>query len=235
VRTALLASAITAGVILLFVLVMGFARAAERDFDTASIEGAKTLEDHIKYCEGTYGDYHGEIPTKAQTRAKAANVNRCIAEAKGEFADATTYEDCRDNAKDYEGCVKQLKPSEQCREYLQDGEAAETPQQQADYDRCLKQGRARLTVTPPYQGPQPIGWVYGPYTQCANPPQCSMGVVSVGADGLNVRVTPNGPPIMALVNGTPFYPIGRDRDWLLVASAWSWNAGVPLNRCWVYF
>jgi hypothetical protein len=77
----------------------------------------------------------------------------------------------------------------------------------------------RVTVAPPYQGPPPIGWVYGPYTQCANPPQCSMGVVNVGADGLNVRVIPNGPPIMALVNGTPLYPVGREGDWLLVLQA----------------
>ena len=102
---------------------------------------------------------------------------------------------------------------------------------------------ARVTVTPPYQGPPPIGWVYGPYTQCANPPQCSMGVVNVQADGLNVRVAPNGPPVMSLVNGTVFYPLQRQGDWLLVVPAcdltptwaWSWNAGVPLNRCWVYF
>ena len=102
---------------------------------------------------------------------------------------------------------------------------------------------ARVTVAPPYQGPPPIGWVYGPYTQCGNPPQCSMGVVNVDASGLNVRVVPNGPPVMALVNGTPLYPLNRQGDWLLVAPAcdltpiwvWSWNAGVPLNRCWVYF
>jgi len=101
----------------------------------------------------------------------------------------------------------------------------------------------RVTVVPPYQGPPPIGWVYGPYTSCANPPQCSMGVVNVPADGLNVRVTPNGPPIMSLVNGTPLYPVQRAGDWLLVAVgcdltptwAWSWTAGVSLNRCWVYF
>jgi len=61
--------------------------------------------------------------------------------------------------------------------------------------------------------------------------------------GLNVRVAPNGPPVMSLVNGTVFYPLQREGDWLLVAPAcdltptwaWSWNAGVPLNRCWVYF
>jgi|SRR6516165_4095954 hypothetical protein len=99
-----------------------------------------------------------------------------------------------------------------------------------------------VVVRPP-PGPSPIGWVYGPYTQCANPPQCSMGVVSVGADGLNVRTVPNGPSVMALVNGTFLYPLQRNGDWLLVAPAcdltptwaWSWNAGVPLNRCWVYF
>jgi hypothetical protein len=102
---------------------------------------------------------------------------------------------------------------------------------------------AQVTVTPPYQGPPPIGWVYGPYTQCTNPPQCSMGVVNVQADGLNVRVVPNGQPVMSLVNGTVFYPLQREGDWLLVAPAcdltptwaWSWTAGVPLNRCWVYF
>jgi hypothetical protein len=165
--------------------------AAERDFVAAKAEGAKTLEDHIGWCEGTYGDYHGVEPTKAETKAKAAAVNRCIAEAKAEFAE----------------------PS------------------------------ARITVTPPYQGPPPIGWIYGPYTSCANPPQCSMGVVNVQADGLNVRVAPNGPTVMSLVNGTPLYPLQRNGDWLLVAAAcdltptfaWSWTAGVPLNRCWVYF
>jgi hypothetical protein len=97
-----------------------------------------------------------------------------------------------------------------------------------------------LAQVPP---PPPIGWVYGPYTQCANPPQCSMGVVNVQADGLNVRVIPNGPAVMALVNGTPLLPVRREGEWLLVAAgcdltptfAWSWTAGVPLNRCWVYF
>jgi hypothetical protein len=102
---------------------------------------------------------------------------------------------------------------------------------------------ARVTVAPPYQGPPPIGWVYQPYTQCGDPPRCSMGVVSVAAAGLNVRMVPNGPPVMALVNGTPLYPMDKKGDWLLVAPAcdltptfaWSWTAGVPLNRCWVYF
>jgi hypothetical protein len=115
------------------------------------------------------------------------------------------------------------------------------------YDRCMnddKEPPPRVTVIPPpYQGPPPIGWVFGPYTQCANPPQCSMGVVTVDASGLNVRTVPNGPPVMALVNGTFLYPLQRQGDWLLVAPAcdltptwaWSWNAGVPLNRCWVYF
>jgi hypothetical protein len=104
---------------------------------------------------------------------------------------------------------------------------------------------SRITVTPQVYGPPPIGWIYGPYTQCANPPQCSMGMVNVDASGLNVRVAPdaNSPPVMALVNGTPLYPMDKKGDWLLVAAAcdltptfaWSWTAGVPLNRCWVYF
>jgi len=102
---------------------------------------------------------------------------------------------------------------------------------------------ARVTVTPQIYGPPPIGWVYGPYTSCADPPRCSTGVVNVPADGLNVRTVPNGYPVMSLVNGTPLIPLQKQGDWLLVAPAcdltptwaWSWNAGVPLNRCWVYF
>ena len=102
---------------------------------------------------------------------------------------------------------------------------------------------ARVTVAPQIYGPPPIGWVYGPYTQCADPPRCSMGMVNVQADGLNVRVAPNGPPVMSLVNGTLLVPLRQEGDWVLVAAgcdltptfAWSWTAGVPLNRCWVYF
>jgi hypothetical protein len=103
---------------------------------------------------------------------------------------------------------------------------------------------SRVTVTPALPpGPPPLGWVYGPYTQCADPPRCSMGVVNVQADGLNVRVAPNGPPVMSLVNGVPLIPLGKEGEWLLVAAgcdltptfAWSWTAGVPLNRCWIYF
>jgi hypothetical protein len=103
---------------------------------------------------------------------------------------------------------------------------------------------SRVIVTPPLpQGPPPLGWIYGPYTMCGNPPRCSMGVVNVQAHGLNVRVVPNGQPTMALVNGTPLIPLQQQGEWLLVAAgcdltltfAWSWTAGVPLNRCWVYF
>jgi hypothetical protein len=91
--------------------------------------------------------------------------------------------------------------------------------------------------------PPPLGWVYQPYTVCGDPPRCSMGVVNVPAAGLNVRVAPNGYPVISLVNGTPLIPLQKQGDWLLVAPAcdltptwaWSWNAGVPLNRCWVYF
>ena len=92
----------------------------------------------------------------------------------------------------------------------------------ASYDTCNSefaflederpQPPARVTVAPPYQGPPPIGWVYGPYTQCGNPPQCSMGVVSVDASGLNVRIVPNGPPVMSLVNGTPLIPLQKQGD-----------------------
>jgi hypothetical protein len=96
-------------------------------------------------------------------------------------------------------------------------------------------------IPPP--GPLPLGWVYGPYTMCGDPPRCSTGIVNVPADGLNVRAIPNGQPLMSLVNGTPLIPLGKEGDWLLVAAgcdltptfAWSWTAGVPLNRCWVYF
>ena len=100
--------------------------------------------------------------------------------------------------------------------------------------------RQRVTVAPPLPpGPPPLGWVYGPYTVCGE-----LGCqVNVPADGLNVRVVPNGPSVMSLVNGVPLIPLGKEGDWLLVAAgcdltptwAWSWTAGVPLNRCWVYF
>jgi hypothetical protein len=104
--------------------------------------------------------------------------------------------------------------------------------------------RQRVTVAPPLPaGPPPLGWVFGPYTICADPPRCSTAVVNVAADGLNVRAVPNGYPLMSLVNGTPLISLGREGNWLLVAVAcdltptfaWSWTAGVPLNRCWVYF
>jgi hypothetical protein len=136
---------------------------------------------------------------------------------------------------------------QKCRDYLQDGEIAETAEQQAAYDRCIRResaAAARVTVNPALPpGPPPLGWVYKPYTICADPPRCSMGMVNVQADGLNVRVTPNGYPVMSLVNGVPLIPLGQEGDWLLVAAgcdltptwAWSWTAGVPLNRCWVYW
>ena len=72
-----------------------------------------------------------------------------------------------------------------------------------------------------------------------------MGVVNVPADGLNVRAAPDGasPAVMSLVNGVPLVPLDRRGDWLLVAAGcdltptwvWSWTAGVPLMRCWVFF
>jgi hypothetical protein len=103
----------------------------------------------------------------------------------------------------------------------------------------VDQPAARVTVAPPYSGPPPIGWVYGPYTICGEL-SCQ---VNVPADGLNVRMVPNGPPVMSLVNGVPLIPLQRAGNWLLVAPgcdltptwAWSWTASVRLNRCWVYF
>ena len=97
-----------------------------------------------------------------------------------------------------------------------------------------------IRVTPPPV--PPLGWVYNYYAPCADP-QCRSVVVNVDAAGLNVRTAPNGYPVMSLVNGTPLIPLQKQGDWLLVAPAcdltptwaWSWNAGVPLNRCWVYF
>jgi len=48
--------------------------------------------------------------------------------------------------------------------------------------------RQRVTVAPPLPpGPPPLGWVYGPYTMCGDPPRCSMGVVNVPADGVISR------------------------------------------------
>jgi len=124
---------------------------------------------------------------------------------------------------------------------------ASQPQPNDGESHCDSEGAAqadrppaRVTVAPPYQGgPPPIGWVYGPYTICGE-----LGCqVNVPADGLNVRTVPNGYPVMSLVNGVPLIPLQRQGNWLLVAPgcdltptwAWSWNAGVPLNRCWVYF
>jgi hypothetical protein len=97
-----------------------------------------------------------------------------------------------------------------------------------------------IRVTPPPV--PPLGWVYNYYAPCADP-QCRTVVVNVDAAGLNVRTAPNGYPVMSLVNGTPLIPLQRAGNWLLVAPAcdltptwaWSWTAGVPLNRCWVYF
>jgi hypothetical protein len=74
---------------------------------------------------------------------------------------------------------------------------------------------ARLLSSAP-----PIGWVYGPYTICADPPRCSMGMVNAQADRLNVRAAPNRYPVMSLVNGVPFSPLGREGtgcSWLRAA------------------
>jgi hypothetical protein len=178
----------------------------------------------VTYCQRNSGYREPFQDEKAK-----ASYYACIAKQPDP---ETQFSEIAESRKDY--CVRQCG---------QDGEALENREEQACYNHCIAEPPARVTVQPPYQGPPPIGWVYAPYTQCANPPQCSVGVVTVDASGLNVRVTPNRPPVMALVNGVPLYPMGRQGDWLLVAPAcdltptwaWSWTAGVPLNRCWVYF
>src|SRR5215831_13793394 len=86
--------------------------------------------------------------------------------------------------------------------------------------------------------PPPMGWVYTGYTSCADP-SCGTLFVSVPADGLNVRVDPNGPAVMSIVNGTPLVVVQRQGDWTLVAAAcnlaptglWSWTHGVALSGC----
>jgi hypothetical protein len=53
-----------------------------------------------------------------------------------------TYETCRDTTTTeaaHDRCMRGLSKSEQCREYLQDGEAAETPEQKAGYDHCMQE------------------------------------------------------------------------------------------------
>jgi len=97
-----------------------------------------------------------------------------------------------------------------------------------------------VVIPPPVDPPPPVplGWVYRYYAPCADP-DCSTLVVSVGADGLNVRALPRGPVMLSLVNGTPLIPMQKDGDWVLVAPAcalvptwtWSWTAGVPLSVC----
>jgi hypothetical protein len=98
-----------------------------------------------------------------------------------------------------------------------------------------------LAPLPPPLEPPPVGWVYGPYLNCAPPADVPLCFVTVDASGLNVRTTPNGQPVMALTNGTPVILQGQERDWFLVGVgcnlvptwAWSVNAGVTLMRCWL--
>jgi hypothetical protein len=99
--------------------------------------------------------------------------------------------------------------------------------------------RAPIPYAPP-PAPPPLGWLFGRYTVCLDPPGCKSVVVSVGVDGLNVRVAPNGPIVLALANGTPVIPLQRAGDWVLVAPAcalvptWTWSitaGGVPLSVC----
>jgi hypothetical protein len=87
--------------------------------------------------------------------------------------------------------------------------------------------------------PPPLGWVWGRYAPCGNP-ACDVLIVSVGVDGLNIRVVPDGPVIAALANGTPVIPLTKSGPWVLVAPACplgpTWTAsitagGIPLSVC----
>src|SRR5215831_17685440 len=102
---------------------------------------------------------------------------------------------------------------------------------------CIPQP-ACLSKYPPPDVEPPLGWVYGPFTVCANP-DCTALIISVGADGLNVRTGPNGLVIMSLANGVPVIPLQQAGRWVLVAPAcflvptWTWSvtSGVPLSVC----
>lgn len=104
---------------------------------------------------------------------------------------------------------------------------------------AIASSRAQYLLPPP--PPPPLGWVFTRYTVCPEPAVCPVVFVSVDADGLNVRAVPDGPPLMALVNGTPLLVLQRVGSWTLVAPAceltptylWTWNSGVPLMRCWL--
>src|SRR5262245_20014286 len=102
---------------------------------------------------------------------------------------------------------------------------------------CLLAGPAHAQIAPvPPPPPPPLGVCYTRYTSCPEPRSCPVVFVSVAADGLNVRAAPDGPPLLALVNGTPLVVLERQGSWSLVAPAcdlvptwlWSWTAAVPL-------
>jgi hypothetical protein len=93
-----------------------------------------------------------------------------------------------------------------------------------------------VVVGPPAEA---LGWVYGPYTSCADQ-SCTTVFVNVVVDGINVRTEPNGPIILTLGNGTPLFVLQRQGDWVLVsagcnlASTWTWSVtayGLPLSVC----
>jgi len=97
-----------------------------------------------------------------------------------------------------------------------------------------------VAEAPPPIAPAPLGWVFGRYTVCTDPPGCRAVVVSVGVDGLNVRAAPDGPVVGALANGVPVVPLDRAGPWVLVAPGCplvpTWTAsvtagGVPLSVC----
>jgi hypothetical protein len=63
--------------------------------------------------------------------------------------------------------------------------------------KLLLAGAAVLSVNTAYaEDSPPMGWVYSRFLQCADS-VCHTAYTSVGADGVNVRQSPNGLPTHA--------------------------------------
>jgi hypothetical protein len=184
----------------------------------------------VTYCERQFGIN----PDSPVTPEDGTKMDHCIG------ARAARADVCADYERAKQALAQCLKTGKDC------AEQSDLDWDEKEIAHCKAKPPARVTVTP---SPPPLGWIYGPYTVCTEwksvfwTVECLNEVVNVQADGLNVRMAPNGPPIMALVNGTPFIRLRRQGNWLLIAPAcdltptwaWSWTANVPLNRCWVYF
>jgi hypothetical protein len=84
-------------------------------------------------------------------------------------------------------------------------------------------------------GPNPLGWVYGPYLVATSP---DTAYVSVDADGVNVRA--DNQIIATLANGVPVAILGQYGPWVLIAPlcplqpTWTYSitaGGLPLSVC----